>query len=426
MDKKLKLSQFNIEKMNDNKLLLFNTLSQGLLELDEENIEEYEKLKQGISENQDLMNILSQGSMLVPQNVEEIENIKLINNIIKFDKSSLNLTIAPTLECNFACTYCYEKGKRYNTMNEETIEAIVKYVEEKATDIQNLSICWYGGEPLIQLPIIETLTEKFKKICGADIKYNAIMVTNGYLLDVEKARKLKELSVDTLQITLDGTKEIHDKRRFLVDKSGTFDEIINNVKECCEVINISIRINLDKSNSNQSIQLLDLLEDPKLKNKVSFYVAQVDDINNTCSNTSCLNDSEFSQVEIEFYKKAWERGLYRFSFPSFNACFCGAITFNNYVIDPLGDLYKCWNTIGYKEMNLGNVFDGIKMNENLTRWINYNQYNSKCSGCNVFPICNGGCPYHSLTAGENKCRSFKYNHTDIIDLFYQQKKNDKK
>ena len=79
MDKKLKLSQFNIEKMNDNKLLLFNTLSQGLLELDEENIEEYEKLKQGISENQDLMNILSQGSMLVPQNVEEIENIKLLN-----------------------------------------------------------------------------------------------------------------------------------------------------------------------------------------------------------------------------------------------------------------------------------------------------------------------------------------------------------
>lgn len=418
----LKLSRFNIQKEVKDKLLLFNTLTHGLLELDENNKEEFFKLQQKNGCNSDLIDNLSYGGMLINKNIDEVESVKMMNNISKFNEDVLLLTIAPTLECNLTCVYCYEKGRRFNQMNNQTIDNVINFVKNRIDKFSVLSVCWYGGEPLMALETIEKLTKAFKDICGEKIEYIAYMVSNGYLLTPEVAKRLSDLSIDYIQITLDGTKEIHDQRRFLPDNGGTFDTILNNIKNSCDLLRIVIRINLDKLNGDKSLDILDVLEDYELNNKVSFYIAQVDNINNTCSNNICLNDLEFSDIEVNFYKEASKRNMHKINFPRVTHSFCGAIILNSYVIDPLGDIYKCWNTIGDKSYCVGNVSKGIVINKQLTKWINYDQVGEDCINCAILPLCNGGCPYHYIKSGKHRCNSFKNNHNDIIKSFYNQQK----
>lgn len=425
MRKFFKESKFNIKSEVDDKLIIFNSLTQGLLEVEGEikdKIQSILEKKELIDEiDEDIKQNLLHGGIIVPNNVDELANLKLITNMDKYNSKSLDLTIAPTLECNFGCTYCYEKGVRYNTMNSEVKTNTIDFISNNLQGVSNLNICWYGGEPLLKIELIDELTEKIKELCKDDISYNAMMVTNGYLLTPEIAKKLNDMNIKNIQITLDGNRKIHDSRRFLINKEGTFDTIIKNIDECKELLNITIRINVDKTNFENTYELLEILKEKNIAQKVSFYIAQVDNINNSCSNTTCLSDIEFSESEVLFYKKAFEMGIYKFNFPKNITSFCGAVTLNSYVIDPKGNLYKCWNTIGNEKYKIGNVKNKIpNLNQNLTSWINYNQEGEKCKECNVFPLCNGGCPYHYLKNNEHKCMSFKNNNKDIIDLFYKQ------
>lgn len=75
-------------------------------------------------------------------------------------------------------------------------------------------------------------------------------------------------------------------------------------------------------------------------------------------NPQCFSDKEFSEEEFNFYIEALKRGFNLINIPGQNLGICGAISLNNYVIDPLGDLYKCWNEIGRKEKAVGNVVEG--------------------------------------------------------------------
>jgi len=63
---------------------------------------------------------------------------------------------------------------------------------------------------------------------GLDFK-NAQMTTNGYLLDKAKSERLNDLKIDSIQITLDGTKDIHDSRRTLSGGEPTFQRILDNI-----------------------------------------------------------------------------------------------------------------------------------------------------------------------------------------------------
>lgn len=415
---------FNIIKDINDKTIIFNTLHQGVLELDEIYSNEFKKYIETNICKDDLYNALKEGNFIVDDSVDEIKSYKLDTTLGRFDSSVLSLTIAPTLECNFACTYCFEKGKRYNTMNTETISELVNFVEKQMDRFSGLAVTWYGGEPLMCIDIIDELTNKFKKICGDTKFYEASIVTNGYNLNNEVSRKLKDLSIEWAQVTLDGIKDIHDKRRFTIDKKGTFDKIVENLKESCENIPIAIRINIDKENMNQSEKILDIIELNGLKNKVNFYVAAVDDINESCTNTLCLNNIEFSEFEIDFYTKAMARGMYNASLPTPISGICGAVSLNSYVIDPLGDLYKCWNTIGYKDEIIGTVSTGITNKHLFTKWMAYEQIEDECETCSVAPLCSGGCPYHFVVSNKHKCRSCRNNLDELIDLFYMKNKSE--
>src|SRR5699024_5938565 len=122
---------------------------------------------------------------------------------------------APTLSCNFGCPYCYEEPKS-GFMSEEVQKSILDMITEAAKRRKDISVTWYGGEPLIAKDIIFNMSEKIINICEEnDCDYSSYIVTNGYLVTDEIIENFKKYKITGAQITIDGPPEIHNSRRFL-------------------------------------------------------------------------------------------------------------------------------------------------------------------------------------------------------------------
>lgn len=103
----------------------------GVLFLNEEYAKEYFNLKNNRTWNKDdLVVELKKGQMLINRDENEVEMLKFQNHRARFDDSNLTLTIAPTMECNFVCPYCFEEGVRYRRMDKEVENQVVKIVKK--------------------------------------------------------------------------------------------------------------------------------------------------------------------------------------------------------------------------------------------------------------------------------------------------------
>lgn len=190
----MKLSRYNIEKKEDKSCLIYNTVTSAILELDTDYEKSYYEMKEGKKcSKPDLESALLEGGMLVEDDKDEFAELLIRNKIERFADSNLTLTIAPTMACNFCCPYCYEKGREYITMSETVQDQLTSQLKEKYQHIHELTVSWYGGEPLLAIETIEKLTKKIKSVLPLGCKYNADMVTNGYKLTRRVAEKLKDM-----------------------------------------------------------------------------------------------------------------------------------------------------------------------------------------------------------------------------------------
>ena len=135
-------------------------------------------------------------------------------------------------------------------MGEEVQDQLVKLLESRKKTISAFTVCWFGGEPLMAFSVVERLSKKFIEVCEeSDIAYNASMITYGYLLTTDILGRMKGLKLSSLQVTVDGMKEVHDSRRTLADGGATFDRIMQNLRDGYDLMPpISLRVNVDKNN----------------------------------------------------------------------------------------------------------------------------------------------------------------------------------
>ena len=75
------------------------------------------------------------------------------------------------------------------------------------------------------------------------------------------------------------------------------------------------------------------------------------------------------------------------------------------------------------DRTVGNLDDEILLNENLTKWLSYNPvHDDECKNCDIFPICFGGCPYHTIIQSKKRCHSAKFNVEETLNLIHNVKK----
>lgn len=297
----MKESKFNLFYRVENdkqKILAYNSRSNLLAIMD---IEEFENFKNCSITNKynDLddvfLNELKRGYFLIDDSVNELEILRYNQQLARYNSTYLGLTIAPTLGCNFNCIYCYEKEHdNFKIMNAETQEALLKFIADQCNTINRLYITWYGGEPLMAFDLIKEFSHKIIKLCNEyNVEYSSCIVTNGYLLSKDIAKKFKDIFIKNVQITLDGPEDIHNKRRFLKNGQGTFEKIINNLKNAIEYIpNISLRINIDKKNYKRIYEIIDLLIENNLQS-IYPYLGYVEPTNEIYDKDNCLTIQEF-------------------------------------------------------------------------------------------------------------------------------------
>lgn len=424
----MKWSRYNYFFEGELKFFLYNSLSNSFAEFDSDTYHELYKMKeleQVEVKDEELKKHLTLMKAFVENDQDEINKIKYLVLLRRFNDSTLHLTINPTLDCNFACSYCFEGKHSHIYMTDKVEDEIVEYIK-KQKSAQYLSITWFGGEPLLAFKRVISLTEKIKHI-GVD--FGAGMITNGYLLNRKIINKLTSLNIRTLQITIDGLASLHDGRRHLVSGKGTFGRIVDNIdllKKYAPEVNVSVRVNVDETNKDDFIKLYRMFHEKRYP-YFNIAPAFVDDISGCQTNNNIFNRKKQAAFLIELQEKY---GLdFSYFYPKNIRYECPVRNRNMVVIGPEGELYKCWNDVGNKHQVVGYLNGEIINEKLLLRYLNgadpFDDVN--CKECLLLPVCGGGCPYIRLKreyegANVDPCSLLKDNMDKFLLLHYHNSK----
>lgn len=405
-------SKYNIlSKSEKYGYLLFNTMSLAFIRINEQDIDMWKKLRETPDSYTNFQNydFLIKARILVDNQDDDL-NVYLADVLKnRYNSSDMALTILPTRGCNFGCIYCYEQDRPNVLMNEQTEKAIVKFVCSNS-NLKRLSVVWYGGEPLLNFDSMVRLTKMFKQL---NIEYSAKIVSNGYLLTKEKANLMKDLAIRNIQITFDGSEEIHNQRRFLLGGQPTYRKIMDNLKYLLSInkeITIDIRTNIDRRNKDDYNKFYQDFKSEINDKRVTMYPGFVSDLLSSECVSPEFNISE-GGYKAQFILDIFDKyGIEIKSFlPKYRRHSCVASKYFAFVIGPEGELYKCWRMVGNQKEAIGNVNDGSFDMVKFSKYLIGADYtlDSKCLQCEFITLCGGGCP---LVRMRNKYEKISLNH----------------
>lgn len=233
----MKWSRFNLLFIAaDKNYFLFNSRTNSFLSLDRsvyESMEKKEIQEHNIDFNdlpEEILKDLIEKKIIVEDWEDDnyISQMKYLKLRKSYTGSTLSLVIAPTLDCNFKCPYCYENNLPSHKMKESIQNKLINFINMHVSRVKGLTIYWHGGEPLLAYKTIQSIINKIERECQIPI-IDHNMVSNGYLLNKGMCSFFKEKKLKYIQITVDGTEETHNKNR--IHKAGvpTYEKIINNI-----------------------------------------------------------------------------------------------------------------------------------------------------------------------------------------------------
>jgi radical SAM protein with 4Fe4S-binding SPASM domain len=114
-----------------------------------------------------------------------------------------------TRRCNLACAYCGSDCHQKGSRAEMSIAEWQRILRDLAADFdaKKIMVAVTGGEPLIKEGVFDLFAE-LKKL---GFPYG--MVCNGGLLDAEAARRLVEVGIGSISLSMDAPPEVNDRLR---------------------------------------------------------------------------------------------------------------------------------------------------------------------------------------------------------------------
>lgn len=214
-----------------------------------------------------------------------------------------------TQRCNLRCEYCVYSGDYHNrrhsnkNMSFEVAKKAMDYYISHSSDTGELSIGFYGGEPCLNFDLIQKCVDYMDKEAeGRVVKYN--MTTNATLLTDKILRFLVDHQF-SLMISLDGTRETHNRhRKFAADGKGSYDVVIKNIERLkeqypeyarsCVQFNCVIDPEYSFASIEEAIENSPVLADMKFRSTTI-------NVRNT-DKKYCLSDAYMEEVSYEKFK----------------------------------------------------------------------------------------------------------------------------
>lgn len=300
--------------------ILFDTNSLKTFQLNEKYIKDFLDLYSGNKKdhNSKFYDLLKDNSAC-----HEDKNITV--KVIKLNMANM---------CNLKCKYCYANAGTYDKpkkiMNKQTIERVITFVNNHK-DLEY--ICFFGGEPLLNIQGIKTICEKTREI-NPDIKF--LCQTNGTLIDDEFIKLLKEFEIE-LTLSIDGNKDDNDRNRIDENGNGTFEKILEKTLPIRPYIS-SIEATYDGNSKYSKREVKEILKEIY----PNAYILVADLIEKQIYEESRNIENEIQEIlDNNLGEFQWTEGLLRdFMIGKRKGFFCAA---GNQLIsiDSDGKIYPC-------------------------------------------------------------------------------------
>lgn len=310
-------------------------------------------------------------------------------------------------DCNLRCKYCFADEGAYHAKREfmslETAKAAIDFLIENSGNRKILEMDFFGGEPLMNFDVVKQAVYYAKEQAAKKgKKFLFTLTTNGLLLKDDVAKFLNE-EMENVVLSIDGRKEVHDAVRKTANGKGSFDLVIDNLKNFVKIRgdkHYYVRGTFTAKNLDFSKDVLFLADngfdsismEPVVTDIPDLAITK-DDLAKVCAEYDVLCDK---------YLERWAEGK-GFNFFHFNidleggpclskrvsACGAGNEYFS---VVPNGDIYPCHQFAGDADFKMGNVFEGKLNDEIRSKFKNSCLFTrEKCDGCFAKFICSGGC-----------------------------------
>jgi uncharacterized protein len=366
----MKLSKYNIYVPYGNGILIYNTRSYQVVYME------------GQLQNTNAI-FESYNGIFVDEAMDEsnamVEHLR--SRFISCENYRIEIMI--TQRCNLACSYCYQQNPDLEQveMDKLTINDTVSFINQ--LDLPS-TVTFYGGEPMLLLDQIEYITQRLKNPARLSI------ITNGLFLTNQNVNRLLEYGITHCQVTLDGTRHTHDRRRHYPTGAGTFDVIFSNINEAVGTgLNISIRTNVSDQNKKDLQDFYLLFYKDNLHKNFSFSISDV------------IGDSTSRHEIIYSLLSRLLKLGYNINCPI--SIPCQISSGRSYTIDSKGYIYPCMYYAGVdNKYSVGNVKTGISIDSQkyyfeLTPW-------TECLDCSYVGICAGGCRIRGANMNVKHCQ----------------------
>jgi uncharacterized protein len=400
----MKASKYNVivEDPATGGVLLYNSLYGSLTAWSKDEVAIVNRLlafPDAANGNGDIQQVLREQKHLIEDAVDEMAIIENRKRSGVADSNRLDVIIMPTLDCNFACAYCYETHQA-SSMSDDTERAIKLWLSHEMPKHTVVLLHWFGGEPLLGFQRVVSITEHATAVAlRSGTCCVPHMTTNGFLLDQRRATALTQAGVHNFQITLDGPPDTHDRLRVLKNGRGTFRQVFENVVGLMHVddrVRVSLRVNFNQGNLHSIPTLLEMFPgDIRSRLRVVY-----EPIFGRCalSASDNLPSEEISQAMAQYYTIAEQLGydvvLGLSNLSAGKLVYCYAERDNQVIINYNGDLHKCSVSEFRTEDRVGFIrTDGslVRDEQKWSLWTDGELFSGACRSCSYLPLCMGGC-----------------------------------
>lgn len=311
-------------------------------------------------------------------------------------------------DCNLRCRYCFAGRGRFGgeagLMSFTVGQKALDFLLEASGPRRHVEVDFFGGEPLLNFPVLKQLVEYGReraRALGKSIKFT--VTTNALLLTPEVATYLNEQDIAVV-LSLDGRPEVHDAMRVFPDGRGSYEKVLENIRRFVDtrpqgeyyIRGTFTKYNLDFT--QDVLHLADLgFKKISLEPVVAFpdedYALKADDIPVICA--------EYEELACRMLERARQGKPFEFFHFKIDLeggpCLarrlwgCGA-GLEYLAVTPKGELYPCHQFVGRPEFCLGHVEEGIQRPELVEQFKAAHVYNKEpCRQCWAKFFCGGGC-----------------------------------
>lgn len=332
----------------------------------------------------------------------------------EFPHHNAKITIANSNACNLNCSYCHSyMRKDFKALTEADTYKILDYcINTYRPDAKGYIITMnLSGEPLLNdniLNLMIKIKEQYSKELNKNNKWIfTCFITNGTILTDKQIKLIKKLQITEQTISIDGPEDVHNHNRSYKNGTGSFKDILNNVKKlqkenikvnascvitpyCTDVYSI-IMFFLEENFSSVSFQLV-RPPAPEVfsTNTIDELLKSFDRLFDKIFDDICKNDFKLVKLLKNTLLFTPTRNI-MFSNYYVTRCEWG----NTIIIDNKGDLYPCLGLIGNPQFCFGNYTNNIKYEE-ISK-IKYVDNLTECKNCWAKYLCGGACHFYAYS-----------------------------